>query len=350
MADMHFDAPFTGLSQKGNLGDIRRLEQRNAFTKIIENIREEGIPFLFISGDLYEHEYIRQSTIEFINNLFKTIPNTKIFIAPGNHDPLLKNSHYNIFNWSENVHIFNNEIKSYECDEVDVYGFGFTDFYCKNSEIENIKLKNPEKINILLVHADLDASINVNEAYNPINKSSLINLGFDYIALGHIHKSRYNTNDNIVYPGSTVSLGFDELGEHGALDVELEKNKTKINFIKLDSMSFSEIELDISKIMSFEELVENINNLEIEKNKLYKIILIGNKNLKININKIINLILKENIIKIKDNSKINPNVYELRKENNLKGLFVAEAFNKFEGEEISPERLQKILEIGLDVL
>ena len=66
MADMHFDAPFARLSSKGKLGDKRRLEQRAAFSKMIEYIKKEEISFLFISGDLYEHEYVRKSTIEFI--------------------------------------------------------------------------------------------------------------------------------------------------------------------------------------------------------------------------------------------------------------------------------------------
>jgi exonuclease SbcD len=113
MADMHFDAPFTVLANKKNLGNKRRLEQREVFRKAIEYIKEENIPFLFISGDLYEHNYVKKSTIEYINNLFKEIPNTKIFISPGNHDPFLKDSFYNNFNWNENVHIFNSEIENY---------------------------------------------------------------------------------------------------------------------------------------------------------------------------------------------------------------------------------------------
>ena len=35
MADMHFDAPFTNLSDKENFGNIRRMEQRAVFKKII---------------------------------------------------------------------------------------------------------------------------------------------------------------------------------------------------------------------------------------------------------------------------------------------------------------------------
>ena len=107
IADMHFDAPFITLAECNELGKLRRIEQREIFRKIIEYIKENEIPYFFIAGDLYEHNCIRQSTIEYINNLFKTIPNTKIFISPGNHDPFLKNSFYNNFIWSDNVTIFN---------------------------------------------------------------------------------------------------------------------------------------------------------------------------------------------------------------------------------------------------
>ena len=65
-------------------------------------------------GDLYEHSYIRQTTIEYINSLFMQIPSTKILIVPGNHDPYIKNSFYNTFKWSENVKIFNGEIEKYD--------------------------------------------------------------------------------------------------------------------------------------------------------------------------------------------------------------------------------------------
>ena len=106
IADMHFDSPFTNLADKEMLGNKMRLEQRKALKKIINYIKENNIPYFFISGDLYEHNYIRQSTIEYINNLFGEIPKTKIYIAPGNHDPFIKNSYYNNFNWNENVKIF----------------------------------------------------------------------------------------------------------------------------------------------------------------------------------------------------------------------------------------------------
>jgi DNA repair exonuclease SbcCD nuclease subunit len=248
------------------------------------------------------------------------------------------------------VRIFNNEIQTYEFQEIDIYGYGFDDFYCNNFEIEKINIKNKEKINILIIHGDLDGNANSDMAYNPINKSKLKAIGFDYVALGHIHKAMYNTDDNIAYPGSTIALGFDELGDHGVLDIELNKNKIKINFIKLDNINFEEMELDISEITSFETLIERINKINLEENKLYKIILIGNKNIEININKIINLILSENIVTIKDNSKLNIDIYKLSEENNLKGLFINELLKKEKNKELNEEIIKKAIEIGTEVL
>ena len=52
-----------------------------------------------------------------------------------------------------------------------------------------------------------------------MSQKMLLEKGFDYIAMGHIHKKYYDSKgkQKIVYPGSTISLGFDELGEHGMI-------------------------------------------------------------------------------------------------------------------------------------
>ena len=158
IADMHFDTPFTTLNSKGNFGKIRRLDQREILKKIVQYIKENNIFYFFISGDFYEHNYIRKTTIEYINELFRTIPETKIFITPGNHDPYLKNSMYYNFEWSENVKIFSSQIERIETKEADIYGVGFDNFYCSDLGIENIKIENKNKINILITLGALNAS------------------------------------------------------------------------------------------------------------------------------------------------------------------------------------------------
>ena len=200
IADMHFDTPFRLLSDRADLGEIRRLDQRKAFKKMIEYIKQNEIPYLFIAGDLYDAEYIRESTIKYINDLFKEIPNTKIYITPGNHDPYIKNSYYETFPWNENVKIFTGKIEKVENEEFNLYGYGFEDFYCGNSKIEDIKLENKEKLNILLTHSNLDGSDKTGRDYNNLSSKELKEIGFDYIALGHIHKKNIEENNNIIYP------------------------------------------------------------------------------------------------------------------------------------------------------
>ena len=386
MADIHFDSPFTVLASRNNLANIRRLEQREAFKKAIEYIKVEKIPFLFISGDLYEQEYIRESTIEYINNLFKTIPETRIFISPGNHDPFLSNSFYNTFNWNKNVTIFNSEIKIIETEEADIYGFGFTDFYCENSRIEEIKLKNKNKINILITHGALDASKTLDMQYNPLNSNKLKEIGFDYIALGHIHKANYENNkNNFIYPGSLISFGFDELGEHGFLDIKINKNnseikneieenkinkleikskieKNKINnleennyekdkieiqFLRADERKFEEESIDISSIKSEEELIEKLDEMNLKKENFYKIILKGTKKIELNEVRICKLTRKDMILKVRDKTETEYNIDNLAMQKNLKGMFVKNLLEKLKSDPQEEDSIKKAMEIGL---
>ena len=351
IADMHFDSPFVNLSEKDIMGDLRRLEQRKVFKKIIEYIKENNIKYFFISGDLYEHKYIKQSTIEYINKLFEEIPETNIYIAPGNHDPYTKNSYYNKYNWSKNVKIFGPKVEKIETQDVNIYGYGFDDFYCSDSGVENIEIEQNEKPNILIIHGNIDGSTIEDMQYNSMSKKMLEEKGFDYVALGHIHKKDYNTEENqkIVYPGSTISLGFDELGEHGMIVGDVEKNKLEIQFVKLDDKQFTKRELNVDNIYSKEELIEKINELKIEENNYIEIILIGNRNFEINKYDLIRYISNNNIIKIKDNTKIAYDLEKLENENTLKGLFIKEMNKKLKNAETEEEKeiIEKSIEIGL---
>lgn len=352
IADMHLDSPFTTLNAKGNYGEIRRLDQRETLKKIVEYIKENHIPYLFIAGDFYEHETIRNSTIQYVNNLFKTIPETKILITPGNHDPYMKNSMYQNFNWNSNVKIFTSEIEVIESEELDIYGVGFNNFNCKKLGIEDIEIKNKNKINILIVHGTLNGSENNPNEKNPMSKTKLKELGFDYIALGHIHKPDYvsEENQNIVYPGSTIAMGFDELGNHGFILGDIDKEKLDIKFIPVDNKEFKVIELDITNINDQEELIEKLNTLELEENKLYEIVLIGKRKFEIEILNLYKFINNKNLIKIKDQTKLNYSLEELKNDYTLKGIFVQEILKEMKNKNYSEEELNKILEIGFSVL
>ena len=319
IADMHLDAPFTTLADKQEVCKARRLEQREILKNIVNYIKQNDIKYFFISGDLYEHSSIRQSTIDYINSLFSEIPNTKIFISPGNHDPYIKNSFYTTYNWCKNVTIFKENIEKISLEDVNIYGYGFTDFYSNRVDLSKIDL-DKSKLNILIIHGSLDASDMAQMQYNPISSKELETIGFDYVALGHIHKRNCNNieeNKKIIYPGSTNSLGFDELGEHGMIVGELDKEKIKLQFIKVDPKIFTELKFDISEIKSEDDLIQKINNLEVKENELYKLILTGKRKFEINLNQILKLVLNDKIIKIKNLTNPDYDMENLAKQQNL---------------------------------
>lgn len=349
IADIHFDSPFRGLEK---LGDVRRLEQRKAFKKVIDYIKENNVEYLFIAGDLYEHEYIRKSTIEYINSLFREIKNTQIVIAPGNHDPYIKGSYYDSFEWNENVYICKEKLEVIETENEDIYVTAFTDFYMNESPIENVKIKNPNKINIMVTHCDLNgAKTDENgRGYNAILETKIQSLKFDYVAMGHIHKTNFEENKNIIYPGSLISFGFDELGEHGMVVGEITKWNLKLDFVKLDERLFTKYELNVDNISAKEELIEKIDSLSLISNNMYEIVLVGNRHFEINTREILKLIGLSNVLKIKDCTEIAYDIESIAKENNLRGIFVREIIKKFESGEYTEEQIKKAIEIGLEVM
>lgn len=173
--------------------------------------------------------------------------------------------------------------------------------------------------------------------------------------MGHIHKLDYNSQENkrIVYPGSTVSLGFDELGKHGMIVGDVEKEKIKLEFIPLDEKEFKLKEIDVTEIISKEELIEKINELNFNENELIEIILIGKRNFEINTYELNKLIFNEKIIKIKNKTKINYNLEKIANENTLKGLFAKNIKNKLNDETLTEEEkeiVEKAIEIAFDAL
>ena len=352
LADLHLDAKFDSLSSIDGLPQKRRLEQRKALKDVVEYIKENDIKLFLISGDLYEQNYIRKSSIEYVNKLFEEIPDTQIFIAPGNHDPYIKNSFYSTYAWSKNVHIFNENIEKIDFEDAHIYGFGFTDFYCKQSEIEEIQVEEPDDINILITHGSLDGGSDDLREYNPLRQSKLKQLDFDYIALGHIHKPYYNEekNQKIFYPGSTISLGFDELGEHGVLVGDIEKDELKVKFMTIDPRQYEEKEIDITEMTSNEEVLEKLQNLVLNNENLYKIILVGKRYFTLNIDEIKKLNSRENIVKIKDKTKAGIDIERIAEENNVRGIFVRNMLERKERENLDEDFIEKAIEIGLEVL
>ena len=265
IADLHLDTPLISLKNNRKLIKKRRVEHKQIFKDVIKYIRDNDISMLFIAGDLFEQKYIEKSTIDFIINTLSLIPDTKVFITPGNHDPYIKNSPYRNYKWPDNVIIFDGSMKKYSFKNIDIYGYGFDDYECERDYMSEFEPDNYDNINVLITHGNLIGK----SRYNDLKEKELEI--FDYVALGHIHKKKIN--NNIVYPGALFSCGFDECGEHGMVVGELQKGNVNYEFINMEKVHFEVIHVDISDAYDIDSI---INRLDINDN-IYKIILIGEK-------------------------------------------------------------------------
>jgi DNA repair protein SbcD/Mre11 len=365
-ADLHLDMPFSTLGASVEKSGIRRQGLKEAFGKIIDAAKEEEVDLLLISGDLYEHNYVKKSTIDFINGKFKEIPDIKVFIVPGNHDPYLQNSYYKNYSWSKNVNILTGENPYVYLDELDTYvhGVGFGSFFEEKSLINDIKPVDSCAINILLIHGTVDFDFK-QSSYNPMTSENLSDLGMDYVALGHFHakSEKVGGKSNIYNPGSPEPLGLDEIGDHGIFIGTLTKTgaaqkNCEIRFMKLNTFFYESLELNITGSDTDEQVTYKVLEALKEKkceNGLFCITLKGyvQSGFKVNIHKLqYGLSNKMFYLKLIDETNIDYNFNEIKKELGLKGLFTRKIFMLLEKteDEIEKKLLMKALYYGIEAL
>ena len=108
--------------------------------------------------------------------------------------------------------------------------------------------------------------------------------------------------------------------------------------------------MNISEINSEEELIEKIKDIKTERQKNYKVILEGYKNIEIDLNKIQKMVLDENVLKVKDFSKVKYDIKELANQNNLKGVFINRILQKEEEKLCTKEEAEQAIEIFINAL
>ena len=339
-ADIHLDTPFSSLGTLYGKSSIRRQDIKMTFETIIEMAYKEQVDFLFICGDLYEHNYIRKSTINFINDSFEKIKNTKVIMIPGNHDPWVKGAYYKSFNWADNVYILTDDRPYIGFEEEGVWVGQGDMFLLGQRDMQPVPLSN---INFLLLHGSVDFDFNKN-SYNPISSKTLALIGMDYIALGHFHNriDKVAGLQNIYNPGSPEPLGFDETGKHGYFIGNISKDqfnnkKLEVKFISASRKEYVESEVNITDCTTDEGIIKKINdrlaqivtNAESYSNLLASITLTGYISSQFTVDiEYITSYFNDKLfyIKIKNEAVPDYDFDEIKKEIGLKGLFVRKIF------------------------
>ena len=231
-ADLHLDSPFSGLSPEQ--AAARRKEQRGIPMQLAELCRVHSCDALLLAGDLFDGESVSPETIEALLAAFAACP-CPVFLAPGNHDPLLAASPYRTERWPENVHIFDSrrvasvELPALHCR---VFGAGFETAY-ESGLLDGFSAPQDGWTNVMVLHGD---ALSAASPYNAVTKEQIAASGLAYLALGHIHQASgllRAGNTAYAWPGCTMGRGFDELGEKGAYLVTLTGPDCQLDFLPL---------------------------------------------------------------------------------------------------------------------
>lgn len=227
IADVHL-----GATPDSNMpwGEQRAREIWSSFEHIIHVCNEEEVDLLLIAGDLFHRQPLVWELKE-VNYLFQKLRTTQVVLMAGNHDYLSARSNYQGFAWDSRVHMYYNgvtEIIEFSKLHTKIYGFSYLQRDITEPLYDDIKPHKDDKLHILLAHGGDEKNI-------PLNKKKLQQSGFDYIALGHIHKPEI-ISKHMAYSGSLEPLDKNETGEHGYILGEITMTKegerqTQIRFV-----------------------------------------------------------------------------------------------------------------------
>ena len=188
---------------------MRGRELLDTFAYVIDECRKSGTDLLLIAGDLFHKQPLVREVKE-VSALLTSIPRTKVVLIAGNHDYISGTSGYRNFKWPENVHfLMSNKPESVYFEDIntEVYGFSYHVRNIYEPVYDGLKPEDPSKINILLGHGGEPDNV-------PIDWKKLERSGFDYVAMGHIHKPT-DISERIRYAGSLEPLDKNETGQHG---------------------------------------------------------------------------------------------------------------------------------------
>ncbi len=251
-ADIHLDSPLRGLEahEDAPVEEIRGATRR-AFDNLIDLAIDEGVDFVLIAGDLYDGDWKDYQTGLFftgrMGRLFKA--GIKVFIVSGNHDAASQST--KAMPLPGNVTLFpSKKPRSVKLDEFGVIIHGQS--YSHHSVTENLGSQFPQRdsnyFNIGLLHTSLMGREG-HENYAPCNQDELKSKGYDYWALGHVHKREIVSQDPwIVFPGNVQGRHIKETGAKGATLVTVEDGLiTEVEEHELDVLRWAICQVDVSQ-------------------------------------------------------------------------------------------------------
>lgn len=262
-ADIHLDSPLQGLEahEDAPIEEIRGATRR-AFDNLIDLAVEEQVGFVLIAGDLFDGNWKDYNTGLFFAGRMGRLANAgiRVFIVSGNHDAASQITR--AMPLPDNVTLFPaRQPRSVPLENLGVIIHGQS--YASRAVTDNLALQYPQHdsnyLNIGLLHTSLTGRQG-HEDYAPCSVDDLQSKGYDYWALGHIHKRETVSRDPwIVFPGNIQGRHIKESGGKGASLVTVEDGGiAKVEERHLDVLRWTVCQTELSRCETREAIYEQV--------------------------------------------------------------------------------------------
>ena len=242
-------------------------DQEFILTKIINIIDEQRPDGIFIAGDVYDKSVPSAEAVELFDDfLFRlSTRNLKVFVISGNHDSAERIAFGGRLMDKSGIYmspVYNGEVKPITLTdafgEIKVYMLPFIKpsnvkrFFPEkeiNSYNDAVKTvvdamdKDESKRNILITHQFVTGAVRTESEDISVGGTDNVDAsvfgGFDYVALGHIHRSqKCGGSEYIRYSGTPLKYSFSEANDKKSVTiVELKsKGDISLDFIELTPM------------------------------------------------------------------------------------------------------------------
>ncbi len=262
-ADLHLDSPLRGLERyDGAPIEEIRAASRRAFENLIQLAIDEEVAFVLLAGDLFDGDWRDYNTgLFFIRQMTRLGEvGIKAFVVAGNHDAASQMT--KTLRPPEHLHIFTTrapESVRLEQQGVAIHGQGFATRAVTEDLTAKYPLADPAYFNIGLLHTALDGRPG-HEAYAPCTLDGLRSRGYQYWALGHIHRREVVAqNPWVVFPGNLQGRHARETGPKGCSLVEVDAGRVaSVEHRPLDVVRWALCELDLSDAQSLDEVYDRV--------------------------------------------------------------------------------------------
>jgi DNA repair protein SbcD/Mre11 len=261
-ADLHLDSPLTGLERyEGAPAEQIRRASRRALSNLVDLCIGEGAALLVIAGDVFDGDWRDYATGLFFASQMARLQQADVRVVwiRGNHDAACRVTKHLVLPGVHELPCDTPGSVVFEELGVAVHGQGFA----TQAVTRDLSAAYPEPVagafNIGLLHTALDG-IEGHAPYAPCKAEALVNKGYEYWALGHVHQHTVVTREPwLVFPGNLQGRNVRETGAKGAVLVTLEHGRLQsLEHRALDVARYAVCRIDAAGASSTDEVVERV--------------------------------------------------------------------------------------------